>query len=155
MCAQNKNGSSPSRCCYSFRLELLVLSYTVIGDTSAYSYDSSRKRKKPSCSCCSIVESISVVCWHCGVCEWLLVVRLQTPLTQGELYPGCVCVCCVGAVSSPSDYIQHAINLVLLPVTDGAANLQVTSQISVLSIGASALCDVWTEHILTNKIRFR
>ena len=66
-----------------------------------------------------------------------------------------VCVCCVGAVSSPSDYIQHAINLVLLPVTDGTANLQVTSQISVLSIGASALCDVWTEHILTNKIRFR
>ena len=60
-----------------------------------------------------------------------------------------------GTVAEPGDYIQHAIGSVLAPVVDGMAKLHVTSQITVLSIAASALCDVWTQHILSNKIRFR
>lgn len=52
-------------------------------------------------------------------------------------------------------YIENAMTAVVATVVDGIHKLNTTSQISVVSIVVTALCDAWMCNILNKQIKFR
>lgn len=57
--------------------------------------------------------------------------------------------------SAASEYAQAAAQAVLAPVLQGVRGLSQDSQALVLSQVTTAFLEVWMEHILAQKVKFR
>ncbi|XP_074644045.1 uncharacterized protein LOC141900888 [Tubulanus polymorphus] len=53
-----------------------------------------------------------------------------------------------------NEYVRHGLNAILEPVIAGAEKLKVTSQLGVISVAVSKMCEAWTDFILKERIRF-